>query len=75
MTALLLPTATDRDASAPGSVQAMHPMSKMHAMSMWSTPRNLTGALGRTFTPNHCTFTDIYGTKRVATGRLPEDLT
>jgi hypothetical protein len=78
MNATLLPTATDRDASAPGSVQSM-PMSAMPSMSTsvskWSKPRNLTGATDRTFCTNHCTFTGIYGAKRVATGSLPEGLT
>jgi hypothetical protein len=75
MNALLLPTATDRDASAPalGSVQSMSMMS----MSKWSKPRNLTGATSNhcTLTSSHCTFTGIYGAKRVATGSLPEGLT
>ena len=75
MNATLLPTAIDRDVSAPapGSVQSMSMMS----MSKWSKPRNLTGATAnhRTFTTNHCTFTGIYGAKRVATGRLTEGLT
>jgi hypothetical protein len=73
MNALLLPTATARGASALAPVQSM----STDPMPKWSNPRNLSGATAKTrmFTTNHCTFTGIYGAKRVATGRLPEDLT
>ena len=85
MDAVLLTTATHLDASSFGSASPMptrptaapmHPV-PAHPISMWSMRRNLTGAVASscTFTQDHCPLTDIYGTKRVTTGRLPEDLT